>query len=199
MKKEHLRYINLSNIKKKNRNNGNKRVELLLGFNFFFFSFSFSTVSQQTRNRFNEFSHNSYHLYNLGAFQIISGLQNFDRDNVASVVTAADKVGTIFGLHLFYGFAMKMCEKISLISWFSGVWFNIDFFYLTPCRTEKLAMWEIGSYCIFRIKYCSHLSSGNENQVVKVTGHMFGYCLGMDWFMFSKTVSILKNKENNEN
>lgn len=56
----------------------------------------------------------------LGASQIISGLQNFDRGNVASVVTAADMVGTIFRLHLFYRFPMKICENCLLIAQFRG-------------------------------------------------------------------------------
>lgn len=34
--------------------------------------------------------------------QIISGLQNFDRSNVASVVTAADKVWMLFGALIFH-------------------------------------------------------------------------------------------------
>lgn len=44
--------------------------------------------------------------------QIITGLQNFDRDNVASVVTAADKVGNLDALFLLFFFKVLNNERL---------------------------------------------------------------------------------------
>ena len=48
--------------------------------------------------------------------QIISGLQNFDRSNVASVVTAADKVGILCAAIIFHAlFTVELLQMDEML------------------------------------------------------------------------------------
>jgi len=131
--------------------------------------------------------------------QIISGLQNFDRSSVASVVTAADKVLTMhLSLNVYY-FVLKCIAVLLLyfkknifcsyrLLWDRIMW-KMRFTSLIPCKDNMKKHWNSKAIVNLLMLSCLLVSSRAMNNVrscrwwfflTKKSNYTGGHCTGFN-------------------